>query len=165
MVTVAKIIREVTADALDTSVAIIRQAFGTVADELGLNEKNCPTHPSFVTIGQLNQLREKGLHFFGLFLSDKQVGFVSVEKADSNLYYVEKLAVLPEYRHKGYGGELMKFAIDHVKNHGGKQISIGIIDKQTVLKNWYKDIGFREISTKEFEHLPFTVCFMDLIIS
>jgi ribosomal protein S18 acetylase RimI-like enzyme len=161
---VEKKIREITGDNLDESVQIIRRAFGTVAVELGLTKKNCPDHPAFITYEQLSQLKLKGLRFFGLFVNNRQIGFVAVEKVDDTLYYLEKLAVLPGYRHQGHGRELVKFVIDHVKNKGGEKLSLGMIDKHTVLKNWYKEIGFREISTKEFEHLPFTVCFMDFEI-
>jgi ribosomal protein S18 acetylase RimI-like enzyme len=155
---------EITGEEMDNSVNIIRRAFGTVAAEFSLTTENCPNHPAFITPEQLSQLRAKGLRFFGIFINNRQVGFVAVEKADDTLYYMEKLAVLPEYRHSGYGRKLMEFVINHVKNKGGETLSLGMIDKHTILKNWYKEIGFREISTKEFEYLPFTVCFMDFEI-
>ncbi len=44
----------------------------------------------------------------------------------------------------------------------GKYISIGIMDENTGLKKWYLDYGFKEKGTKEFDHLPFTVCFMGI---
>ena len=113
---------------------------------------------------QLSRLQSKGLEFFGLFLGSRQIGFVAVEKVDDTLYYMEKLAVLMEHRHRGHGRELVDFVIQYIKNDGGRILSIGIIDKQMVLKDWYKEIGFREMSTKEFEHLPFIVRFMDLSI-
>jgi len=40
-----------------------------------------------------------------------------------------------------------------------------MINESTILKNWYKKLGFRETGTKNFEHLPFTVCFMDMNLS
>ena len=46
---------------LNNSVTVIRKSFKTVAVEFGLTEKNCPTHPSFVTIKQLNELKMKGV--------------------------------------------------------------------------------------------------------
>ena len=45
---------------------------------------------------------------------------------------------------------------------GAKKLSIGIIYEQKVLKDWYKDIGFRETGIRKFEHLPFTVGFMEI---
>jgi N-acetylglutamate synthase-like GNAT family acetyltransferase len=95
-------------------------------------------------------------------VDDRQVGFVAMEKADDAVYYLEKLAVLPEYRHNGYGRELVQFVLETAATGGAKKLSIGIIYEQAVLKDWYKDIGFRETSTKKFEHLPFTVGFMEI---
>ncbi len=146
---------------LINSVKVIRDAFKTVAIEFKLNKNNCPTHPSFLTIKQLNELKKKGTRFFGLFLNDLQIGFVAIEKADEDTFFMEKLAVLPEYRHKGYGGQLADYVFEYVKNSGGTTVSIGIIDEHTVLKNWYKTLGFQETGIKKFEHLPFTVCFME----
>jgi len=147
---------------LDTSVEVIRNSFGTVAEELNLTPENAPTHPSFITPDQLEELRQKGLVFYGYFLDDMQVGFVAMEKADDSLYYMEKLAVLPEYRHNGYGSDLVRFILDTAAARGVKKLSIGIIYEQAVLKDWYKDIGFKETGTENFEHLPFTVGFMEI---
>jgi ribosomal protein S18 acetylase RimI-like enzyme len=74
---------------------------------------------------------------------------------------MDKLAVLPEYRHKGYGRRLVEFVLDDVKRHKGERVALGIINESTVLKNWYIGNGFAETGTKKFEHLPFTVCFME----
>jgi diamine N-acetyltransferase len=40
-------------------------------------------------------------------------------------------------------------------------ISIGIIDEHTVLKQWYRKLGFTEVNRKKYDHLPFTVCSME----
>jgi ribosomal protein S18 acetylase RimI-like enzyme len=160
---VTGVIKEIEKDeSLGACVEIIRQSFRTVAEELNLTSENTPTHPSFITLDQLEELRQKGLVFYGYFLEDSQVGFVAMEKADDSLYYLENLAVLPEYRHNGYGRELVRFVLDRAAEDGAKKLSIGIIDEQTVLKDWYKDIGFRETGTKKFDHLPFTVGFMEI---
>ncbi|MDO9333828.1 MAG: GNAT family N-acetyltransferase [Dehalococcoidales bacterium] len=112
----------------------------------------------------MTALKKKGVNFFRGFLGETQVGFVVLEKADEALYYMEKLAVLPGYRHQGYGRKLVEFAVDYVRSHNGKKISIGTIDEHTILKNWYKKLGFREISTRKFNHLPFTVGYMEIDI-
>jgi len=157
------VIRElVTTEKLFTSVQVIRDSFKTVADDFGLTKENCPTHPSFITTDQLNYLQSRGSHFFGLFEEDVQIGFIAVEKENAELYYIEKLAVLPECRHKGYGASLVKHSLDYIKENGWKKVSIGIINEHTILKQWYMQLGFREISVKRYPHLPFTVCFMEI---
>lgn len=94
-----------------------------------------------------------------------QVGFVAVERVNENLYYMEKLAVFPAYRYKGYGGELVKFVCNHVRHNKGKELSIGIINEHEVLKTWYKVNGFIETAVKKFEHQPFTVYLMEKAIT
>jgi ribosomal protein S18 acetylase RimI-like enzyme len=156
-------IREIGIDeSLDGSAEVIRKSFRTVAEELSLTAENAPTHPSFITLEQLVELRRKGLAFYGYYLDDRQVGFVAMEKADDSVYYLEKLAVLPGYRHNGYGKELVRFVLDMAAARGAEKLSIGIIYEQTVLRDWYKDFGFRETGTRKFEHLPFTVGFMEI---
>lgn len=55
----------------------------------------------------------------------------------------------------------MAFAISKIKSLGGKCVSIALIDSHKVLKNWYLNQGFSETGTKDFERLPFRVCFMN----
>ena len=147
---------------VETSVEVIRQSFGTVAHQFGLTKENCPTHPSFVTLEQLKTLHAKGQRFFGLFQDGVQVGFVAAEKITEGEYALEKLAVLPSARHNGYGARLVRFVTDLAARQGARRLSLGMIDRHTVLKDWYKGLGFLETRTQEFSHLPFTVCFMEI---
>ena len=117
------------------SVEIIKTSFTTVAKEFNLTKKNSPTHPSFFTFDKLQKMIEKGVKFFGFYKDDKAVGIIAIEKASESLYYLEKLAVLPEFRDKGYGEKLVAFLFNYVKKNKGEKISIGIIDENTVLKN------------------------------
>ena len=146
---------------MENSVRVIADSFQTVAVEFKLTKDNCPTHPSLVTLKQLNEMKRKGLTLFGLFEGDAQIGFAAVEKKKNKVFNLEKLAVLPESRHKGYGGKLVEYAEEYVKNAGGEKLSIGIINEHTVLKKWYEAKGFKASSIVKFEQLPFTVCFME----
>ena len=146
---------------LENSVRVIADSFQTVAVEFNLTKDNCPTHPSFVTVKQLNEMKRKGLKLCGLFENDVQIGFVAVEKKKHKVFNLEKLAVLPEHRHKVYGGKLIEFAEAYGKNAEGEKLSIGIINEHAVLKKWYETKGFKETSVVKFEQLPFTVCFME----
>jgi len=154
-------IRELTKAELIRSAKVIRDSFKPVAIDFSLTKENCPTHPSFTKVRQLYELWDKGVKLFGLFLGDRQIGFVAIEKANEDLYYMEKLAVLPKYQHKNYGEELARFVFDYIGKRGGQKLSVGIIDGHTVLKHWYKGLGFKEVGTQEYRHLPFKVCFME----
>ena len=146
---------------LQNSVEVIRNAFVTVARDFHLTETNAPTNPAFITLPKLQELRSKGTIFFGLFEKGGQVGFVAIEKGPSSDYYLEKLAVIPTVRHRGFGTQLLDFVVQYVKKQGGKKISIGTINEHKILKGWYIRNGYKETGTKTFPHLPFTVCFME----
>ena len=146
---------------IEASVQVIRDSFATVASEFGLTSENSPSNSAFIDKDELLKMRENGNVMFGAFDCSRQVGFVSLKKASEKLYYLEKLAVLPDSRHLGIGKTLMDFSFEFVKGANGKTVSVGIIDENTRLKNWYIDYGFRETEIKRFPHLPFTVCILE----
>ncbi|MDO9535897.1 MAG: GNAT family N-acetyltransferase [Bacillota bacterium] len=149
------------------SAVLLRDSFFTVAKEFGLTENNCPTYPAFITYPELKVLKEKkNIKMFGLFVENVQVGFVAVEKADQlSVFQMHKLAILPEYRNKTYGTYLLNYVYEYVKREKGKKIKAVIINDNTLLKDWYIENGFVELETKNFNHLPFKVCFLEKEIS
>jgi GNAT superfamily N-acetyltransferase len=149
---------------LEQSVSVIREAFSTVAKEFNLTQESAPTHPFFSTREQLIELHKKAA-FFGLYVYETQTGFVAVEKAEGGTFFLGRLAVIPQLRHHGYGAMLVRFVLDYVKKQGGARVGLGMIDGHMVLKDWYKSLGFIETGTKQFEHLPFLVCFMEKAVS
>ena len=158
-------IRPVSRAELPGSLPVIRSSFNTVALEMNLTPGNCPGHTAFTTMEKLLELFGKAA-CFGLYIDGTQIGFVAAEKVgNGEIYYLDKLAVLPVQRHKGYGAQLVKCVLDYAGSQGAKIVSLGMIDSLTVLKEWYKSLGFIEKGTKKFEHLPFLVCFMDLDLS
>jgi len=153
-----------TDDQITQSVEVIREAFGTVAREFNLTRENAPTHPFFSTREQLAELRKRAT-FFGLYLDAVQIGFVAIEKSEGGTYFLGRLAIKPWFRHRGYGRKLTEYVIDYVKSRGGVKVALGMIDSQTILKDWYISLGFIQTGTKQFEHLPFIVCFMEKAVS
>jgi len=142
-------------------VRVIRDSFITVANEFNLTKENAPTNPAFIEMETLQAIKQQGIEMYGAYIDNNIIGFVAIEKSSEDLYYIEKLAVLPEYRHKGYGARLIDFVVETVKKAGGKKISIGIINENKVLKDWYIRNGFSVTGIKKFSHLPFNVCFLE----
>ncbi len=87
-----------------------------------------------------------------------------MREKDIGIFELEKLSVLPEHRHRGGGKFLLKHARGEVSRMGGDKITIGIIEENLRLKNWYISHGFIHTGTANFPHLPFTVGFMELLI-
>lgn len=143
---------------------IIRNSFITVAGEFGLTENNCPSHTAFMTIDKLERQFDDGRPMFLFYQNTIPVGYFSLAKCSDDEWELNNLAVLLEYRHLGIGKAMVDYAVEMVKNYGGNKISIGIIEENSTLKNWYLKLGFTHISTHKFESLPFTVGFMEINI-
>jgi len=155
-------IRIITDEPLEPSVELIRQAFATVAVEMGFTEQNAPRYTAFITKDRLEDtLRHDGI-FWGLFIGSKQAGFVAVQKEPDNKYWMKRLAVLPEYRHGGSGRALVDTVINYVCGLGEKKLYLGMVNEETVLKNWYLAMGFKVTTIfNDIPDLPFTVALME----
>ena len=149
---------------LNICLDIIRGSFITVAEEFSLTENSCPSHTAFMSFDKLQKQFDDGRPMFLFYQDDVPVGYFSLVKCGDEEWELNNLAVLPEYRHLGIGKSLVDYSVTTVKNYGGNRISIGIIEENTALKNWYFKLGFKHISTHKFEHLPFTVGFMKMEI-
>lgn len=144
---------------------IIQQSFKTVAENFGLTVENCPNHTSFITEDKLKKQFSDGADMFLYEKDEKYIGYFSLIKKSRSVYELDNLSVLPEFRHMGIGREMVEYAKNYATLKNGETISIGIIEENTVLKEWYKQLGFEHKGTKKFEHLPFTVGFMELSIN
>ena len=140
---------------------VIRQSFTTVAAEFGLTTENCPGHTSFITNERLANEIKEGYYPFGYFTDGRLVGFVSLTEKGGGVYELNHLAVLPEYRRFGYGKALLDFCKEKAMKLGAEKITIGIIEENSILKAWYTANGFIHTGARAFEHLPFTVGFME----
>lgn len=158
---------------LALSTTVIRLSFAPVAAEFGLNQNNCPGNGAFLQEDVLKDLFRRGVLMFGLFLRGTLVGFVALKPKKRNMdsfgfpsvvkeWYVEKLSVLPEHRNHGFGATLIRAAAQAALDRGGESLHIGIIAENQRLKNWYEKQGFKETGIKNFPHLPFTVCYMQM---
>ncbi|HJO95958.1 MAG TPA: GNAT family N-acetyltransferase [Victivallales bacterium] len=153
-------IKEANKNDIRTLSNLIHNSFLDVAKKFGLTKDNCPTHPSNCTDNWIQTDLLAGKRYF-ILEANYHVGCIAFERANENLYYIERLAVLPQERNKGYGKILVHYIIEKVRDLSGNKISIGIIDKHSVLKNWYKEIGFKITKSKQHTKLPFTVTFME----
>ena len=59
----------------------------------------------------------------------------------------------------------MEQAIQCIRGYGAETVNIAIVNEHGVLKDWYLGMGFREVETRIFNGMPFTVCFLEKEIS
>ena len=159
-------IRQVTKEDLEECLHVIRAGFGTVAEEFHLTKENCPTNGAFMTMERLSADFASGKPMVAAVLDGKIVGFAELEdkgvKESDRVFEFQKIAVVPEYRHCGVGKNLLNTVKGKAREMGAEVLSIGIIEENTVLRNWYLENGFEHLGTRVFEHLPFTVGFMQM---
>ncbi|MBS5734669.1 MAG: GNAT family N-acetyltransferase [Clostridiales bacterium] len=154
-------IYEVDKNELQECLDVIHQSFSTVAEQFGLTQENCPKHTSFIPLSILETQMNWGWHMCALYAGKKVIGYMSLSKESEDVYELHNLAVLPEYRHNGFGKLLLEYAKEAVRSLGGNTIKIGIIEESIALKNWYIANGFVHTGTKKFDHLPFTSGYLE----
>ena len=146
---------------LPQAAALIRESFSTVAKEFGLTRQNCPTHTSFMKNAALKKHFDQGWLMYGLYEERRMVGFVALHTAEEGLFVLKHLAVLPAYRCRGYGKELLDFCKAQAQALGIWKIVLTVIEEHSKLKRWYLQNGFAHVGTQRFESLPFTVGYME----
>jgi len=141
--------------------SLLRRACATVAKRFGLTPENCPKSPAFYTEDRVKADLDRGVQYYFLEEGAELCGCVALEKARPDVGYLERLAVLPEHRSKGYGSALVRHVLAQAQSIGLERIGIGIIAEDTPLAEWYRRFGFLLTGTRQFDHLPFTVAFME----
>jgi len=155
-------IRHIERDEIKVCVQIIRNSFKTQAQEFSITKENCPGNATFMKIEKLYKQYEEGRPMFAYIDNANIVGYFSLKYNDGGSFELNNLAILAEYRSKGYGKEMIVFAMNKAREMGANRINIGLIEESTILKNWYIGLGFIHTGSRKFKHLPFTVGFMKI---
>lgn len=156
------IIRDARPNDAELLARIISASFHDVAVRFALTAENCPKHPSNCTTAWIEADRSRDVQYFILCYGQRPVGCVGLEQPGPDLCYLERLAVLPDMRCRGFGRALIRHALERAAAKGVRRVSVGIIAEQMELKHWYAAYGFVDVHTKRFPHLPFQVRLMEL---
>ena len=138
----------------------IRRSFADVARRFDLNRENCPKHPSNCETAWVASAMDKGVFYFMMEADGRPCGCVALEPTEEGVCYLERLAVLPEFRGAGRGRALVEHVIQEARSLGAERVEIGIIAAQAELQAWYEKLGFIVSGRRRFDHLPFEVTFM-----
>jgi len=154
-------IKEATLNDRELLAMLIRDSFRDVSRRFSLTKDNCPKHPSNCTSSWIESDISRGVQYYILYKDENPIGCVAIEQPGADVCYLERLSVLPEMRGNHFGKRLVQHVLEIAASKGVNKVGIGIIDEQTELKEWYVKLGFVEMQTKKFSHLPFTVCLME----
>ena len=114
---------------------IVSQGNKDVAEKFELTLENNPKHPSFYTKEWVQSDMERGEEYFLYQNNGVNCGCVAFEQPNSELSYLNRLSVLPEYRHKGIGEQLVNHVLEYSRIKNIQMVSIGIIAEHSILKN------------------------------
>jgi len=140
--------------------ALIRTSFKDVAVRYRLKAKLYPKHPAFFTEEQIKNAAAKGEEFFILMQDSRAVGCVGLQRANRDVLFMERLAILPECRSRGYGSRLVNHCLRLAKGRSARRLVVGVIADQLELIEWYRWLGFRFKQYARFHDLPYSVAFM-----
>ena len=151
-------IREAKREDIPACVKLIRSSFMTVADEYGFTEENAPRFTAFaISEDRLyRHLDEEHRPMFVAEEGDALCGYYSLLILESGECELNHLAVLPQYRHRGIGKQLLEHSYAVAKSLGCSAMNIGIVEENTVLRTWYEQNGAVHIGTRKFDFFPFT---------
>ena len=156
-------IRAINKSDISECVKLIKESFMTVADKFGLTTENASRFTAFATTEDRLNYHFDTEHrpMFVFCDNDKIVGYYSLLILDNGECELNNLCVSPSCRHRGIGNTLLTHAFKTAVGFGCKKINIGIVEENTILKNWYMSFGFVHTSTQKFDFFPFTCGYME----
>ncbi len=155
-------IRSISREDIPQCVKVIRESFGTVADEFGFTKENASRFTAFSTTEErlCRQLNSEHRPMYGYYEDGKIVGYYSLLLQDNQECELNNLCVLPEYRHRKIGHKLLENAFINARKTNCKKMNIGIVEENILLRKWYENYGFLHVGTKKFDFFPFTCGYM-----
>ncbi len=139
---------------------LIRLAFSEVADRLGFTQANSPGFTAFASDEKLlAQLGHAKTRCFGIRQAGKLAGFVAVVPYEDE-WIITRLAVRPEFQHRGYGRALVDAVCDAAREMGLSEIGLGVVNENAVLKRWYEAQGFVADEIDSVPGAAYTACAM-----
>lgn len=103
------------------------------------------------SIESLTQQLQEGHHYFGIYDKNEIIGFLDVQPnyPENGVLKLNKIYVLPSYHGKGFGFQLIQFAIDFATEAKQKTIELQV-NRFNKAKDFYSKIGFTIKEEKDF---------------
>ena len=101
---------------------------------------------SYVKISEEKlRLKMQGRNYrvFKAVESKKIIGFLELEKLNGISARINGLSINPEYRGKGFGKQLLEFAVEYLKKKNISQIILLVKQSNLEAKKLYEEAGFQ----------------------
>ena len=121
---------------------IVNKAFLTVALQLNYTKENAPRFGAFINYEEIENDLNNGLKMYGYCINGQIIGCAGYSYYKDQIYFIKRLATLPEYRHMGIGKKLMEYVENKIYENNGKLIEINVVDQNNTLIEWYKKLNY-----------------------
>lgn len=140
---------------------VLHRGYETVAVRFHLTNDNCPYRgradlPLAVLTGEFLS----GIKMYGYRQENRIAAFVSMNIGREQIK-LNDVVVLPEFRHRGIGTAMLNFAKSRAIGQNIPKVSLGMIDDNKTLREWYERNGFVNIGYKKYPKAPFAVGYME----
>ena len=104
------------------------------------------------SIESLTQQMQEGHHYFGIYVADEIVGFLDIQTnhPEIGVLKLNKIYVLPTCHGRGFGYQLIQFAINFAENEHKKTIELQV-NRNNKAKDFYTKIGITIKEDKNFD--------------
>ena len=155
-------IRHIERSEIPSCVKVIKESFATVAKEFNITVENAPRYVAFATSEkQLYWQFDNGRPMF-VYINDsgKIIGYFSLDIKENNECELNNLCVLPDFRHKNIGENLLNYAFSLAIELKCNKMYLSIVEENVQLRKWYTLHGFSYTESKKFDFFPFTCGYM-----
>ena len=156
-------IRQITGEDVPECVRMIRESFKTVASEFGITEENAPRFTAFATDEKKIRWHLEGERrpMYGYFREGKMVGYYSLLEKEGGICELNNLAVIPAFRRRGIGEELLFDSFARARELGAEKMTLGMVEENRALREWYESHGFAHTGAVKYDFFPFTCGYME----
>ncbi len=95
------------------------------------------------------RLQQKGVRYFLAGLDGMQIGQIGVVDTDSSIY-VRGVGILPEYRRRGYGRQLLAMTVGLMLTEGHTHFTLDVATDNPQALSLYQSCGFRETMVYDY---------------
>ncbi len=126
-------------------VALLRKAFGRVAESLKITPRSRPEFPAFETVERLRSKARANKWRMYLLVEDGRpvgCGACSLDPDDPELGGVHRVAVDPACQGKGYGLRLVQDLENELKRMGARRVRLMHTTENADLHQFYHRLGY-----------------------
>lgn len=152
-------IREITEGEAESVATLIRLGFQDIIKRFKLSPERCPDFIGHCQTEWIQNCITKGFHYYLIEEQGNACGCIGI-KMMSWLCLIQVLAVLPDFRRRGFGRQLIEYVEGEAKLRGLTRIGLDMVAKNRQLCHWYRRLGFETTQTGTRDNLPFLIRYM-----